>query len=151
MSDKQIQIDLLDVENKLNIRYLLLSKFLLFISIILIISIVFIFLGTYFLAYGYNWAFLTLENWVLTISGILIVFILLNLVFYFHYTSFIRKRKELEKPKPEYIKDKKVHVYTHPTGKEGGIFSKTYIEIDEHNILRLRTLLILPEELWGKT
>ena len=35
-------------------------------------------------------------------------------------------------------------------GVEGGIFSKTYIEIDNKNVLRLRTLIIPPEELWVK-
>jgi len=55
------------------------------------------------------------------------------------------------KNKPvEYINGKKIHIYTSPKGTEGGIFSKTYIEIDEHNLLRLRTLMIPPGELWGK-
>ena len=150
MSDLQIQSDLLDVENKLSTRYSRVSKFLLFIAILLIIGIVFIFLGTFILKYGYNWIFLSINDWIITISIILILFIIFELVFYFHISSFRSKRKELEKPKPEYIKGKRVHVFTHPKGKEGGIFSKTYIEIDEHSILRLRTLMILPEELWGK-
>ena len=50
----------------------------------------------------------------------------------------------------EFINEKKVHIYTYPKGITGGIFSKTYIDIDGHNILRLRTLMIPPGELWGK-
>jgi amino acid transporter len=150
MSDMQIQKDLQDIENKLSTRYSRLSKLSLFITILLIIGIVFIFFGTFILKYGYNWAFLNINNWIITISIILILLIIFELVFYFHFSAFRSKRKEQEKPKPEYIKGKRVHVFTHPKGKEGGIFSKTYIEIDEHTILRLRTLMILPEELWGK-
>ena len=33
---------------------------------------------------------------------------------------------------------------------EGGIFSKTYIHINDKTILRLRTLMIPPEDLWGE-
>ena len=64
----------------------------------------------------------------------------------------MKKKKRMEKGKiePEYINGKRVHVLTFPHGKEGGIFSKTYIQIDEDNVLRLRTLLIPPDELWGK-
>ncbi len=39
---------------------------------------------------------------------------------------------------------------TYPEGVEGGIFSKTYVGIDEHNVLRLRTLMVPPDELWSQ-
>ena len=80
----------------------------------------------------------------------LIVFILLELIFYLHFSSVSKKTFEVEKPKQEFIDGKKVHVFTHPKGIEGGIFSKTYIEIDEKNVLRLRTPMIPPEKLWDK-
>jgi hypothetical protein len=67
---------------------------------------------------------------------------------FFQYFSVKNKRAIVEKPKEEFIAGKKVHVFTYPQGIEGGIFSKTYIEVDVDNILRLRTLMIPPEELW---
>ena len=51
---------------------------------------------------------------------------------------------------PEFIDGKYIHVFTYPKAMEGGIFSKTYIEIDTENVLRLRTLIIPPNELWSK-
>jgi hypothetical protein len=51
--------------------------------------------------------------------------------------------------KPEFIDGKYVHVFTYPKGIEGGIFSKTYIEIDTENVLRLRILIASPNELWS--
>ena len=38
---------------------------------------------------------------------------------------------------------------TYPKGIEGGVFSKTYVELDNHNIVRLRALMIHPGELWS--
>jgi hypothetical protein len=87
---------------------------------------------------------------MLSISLIVIVFIILELGLYYHFYSYKKKRIEKGKIEPEYINGKRVHVFTFPHGQEGGIFSKTYIQIDEHNVLRLRTLLIPPDELWSK-
>ena len=57
---------------------------------------------------------------------------------------------EAEKPKPEFIDGKRVYVYSHPERMEGGIFSKTYIAIDKHSVLRLRSLMVPPNHLWNK-
>ena len=54
----------------------------------------------------------------------------------------------MEKPKPEYIDGKIVVDITFPRGTDGGVYSKTYIEIDESSILRLKNLMIPPNELW---
>jgi hypothetical protein len=62
-----------------------------------------------------------------------------------------RKRIASEKPKSLYLRGKKLHVYTLPEGSKGGVFSKTYVKIDEENILTLRYQMIMPEELWGET
>ena len=78
------------------------------------------------------------------------VFIFFEILLYTRFTDLKNIRIEKEKPKLEYLEGKRVHVYTHPAGIEGGVFSKTYVEIGEHNILRLRTLMIAPDELWKK-
>jgi hypothetical protein len=63
------------------------------------------------------------------------------------FNSVKNKRIELEKSKPEFIDGRRIFVYTFPEGVEGGIFSKTYIELDKHNVIRLRILMISPHEL----
>jgi len=150
MSNAQKVIELRAKEDKLRLRYSLLIKLLFLISIIFILWILVVFVGTTILDYGYNWAGLSLEGWLYTLSGFLAIVIILDIILFLHYVSIMKKRIEAERPKPEYIDGKKVHVFTHPEGKEGGIFSKTYVQIDKHHILRLRTLMVAPEELWFK-
>jgi len=147
MSKPQKQTELRNIENKLTGKYSLLSKLFLFIAILLIIWIIIVFAGISYLGYGHDWAGLGLEGWIIALCALFGVFIILELIFYSHFSSVKDKRIELEKPKSEFINGKRVYVYTYPK-EEGGIFSKTYIEIDEHSVLRLRSLMIPPEDLW---
>ena len=147
MPESQIQVELRSVEDKLKDKYSLVSKLFIFISILLIVLILIVFLGILIFENGYNWALVSLESWILAVCIMLIIFIILEFILYFHFTSVRNKRIELEKPKPEFINGKMVYIYTFPKGVEGGIFSKTYIEIDTHSVLRLRILMIPPSEL----
>jgi len=150
MHKAQINQELRAKESALRLKYSKISILLLLIAIVFILLIVVVFLGTTVLNYGYNWALIPLGNWLYILSGFLAIIILLNLYFYFHFTKTMKTRIEEEKPKPEYINGKMVHEFTHQTGKEGGIFSKTYIQIDKHHILRLRSIMIQPEDLWNR-
>lgn len=147
MSESHNKGELRNIENKLISRYSRLSIIFLFTAILLIIIVAIVFLGIIFLEYGYNWAGLDLEGWIILVSALFGVFILLELIFFLHVSS-IRNKITGGKPKPEFINGKKVIIFTHPTGTEGGIFSKTYIDLDENSVLRLRSLMIPPEELW---
>ena len=100
--------------------------------------------------YGANWAGVGFDIWVYIFAIIVGVFILLEILFYNRYMSLRNKVVEIKKPKLEYLDGKRVYVYTHPKGVEGGVFSKTYIQMDENNILRLRSLMVAPSELWKK-
>jgi len=133
-----------DLQNKLRERYSKLSKFILIIGILLVLFAFIIFLGARVLNYGYDWAYLSVENWILIILAIIVVLIILEIIFYMHFYSSRDK-----KHKDEFRNGQKVHVFTYPQGMEGGIFSKTYVDIDENNALRLRTLIIPPEDIWG--
>ena len=150
MPEAQINPELRAKEDKLRHRYSKLSLLLFLIAIVFILIVVIIFLGATVWDYGYNWAGLSLDLWLYLLSGFLAVLILLNLIFYSDFAKTLKNRINAEKPKPEYINGKMVLVYTHPQDKEGGIFSKTYIEIDKHHILRLRSLMIPSEDLWEK-
>jgi hypothetical protein len=48
-----------------------------------------------------------------------------------------------------YIQGKQVHNYTVPLDAKGGIFSKTFILIDEDSILNVRYQMIPSDDLWG--
>ena len=150
MSKIQIQPELRAKEDKLRYRYSKLSIILFFISLIFILWVVIVFLGATIWEYGYNWALMPVDTWMYVLSVFLVFVILLNLFLYSRFLKTVKKRVEGEKPKPEYINGKRVNVFTHPQGKEGGIFSKTYIEIDKHDVLRLRSLMVAPENLWSK-
>jgi len=147
MAKPEIQVELRNYEAKLQDRYSLVSKLYVLLTILLIVLVLVIFLGIIIYESGYNWALLSLEGWILAVCGILAIFIILELIQYFHYNSVKNKRIELEKPKPEFVDGKRIYVYTYPKGVEGGIFSKTYIALDDHNVLRLRILMIPPHEL----
>lgn len=150
MPEVQIKPELREKEEKLRSRYKKLSILLFFISLMLIVLVVIIFLGATIWDYGHNWAGMPVETWMYVLSGFLLVVIAFNLFLYFQFKKTVKNRIEEEKPKPEYINGKRVNVFTHPQGKEGGIFSKTYIEVDKHSILRLRSLMVPPENLWSK-
>jgi flagellar basal body-associated protein FliL len=149
MSKQEIQTELRDLEFKLTNKYSRWFKLFILITVLLIVLLAVVFFGIFVLGFGSNWALISLNSWIITLCLIFVLFIVLELVFYFHLSSVKNKRIESEKPTPEYINGKRVYVYTYPKGAEGGIFSKTYIEIDAHNVLRLRSLVIPPEELWG--
>ena len=138
------------IENKLRIRYSRIFKVFLFIAFLSIIWIAVVALGVFIWGKGPDWTLLTLDNWILICLGLITAFIVLELFFYFHYLQVRNKRLEEEKPKREFFHGKRLYIYTHPKGLEGGIFSKTYIDIDEESVLRLRSLMIPPGELWSK-
>jgi hypothetical protein len=78
---------------------------------------------------------------------VIVIFVIFELLFYFHFNNIRDKRIELEKPKPEFKNGKRVYVYTFPGGVEGGIFAKTYVDIDDQCTLRIKTLLVTPKDL----
>jgi len=138
------------VEDKLKARYSTLSKVFVAISIFFIIWLVVIVLEIYLLGQGYNWALLSLDNWIYVLCALIGFFIILEIIFYLHYISVSKKRLEAEKPELEFTQGKRLYVYTHPKGAEGGIYSKTYIKIDENSVLRLRNLIVPLQELRSK-
>lgn len=143
----ETEFELRGLEDKLVGKYSRLTKLFLVITILFILLIAVAFLGIAGFGYGYNWMLVSLEGWIIIISALIAIFIILELLFYSRFSAVRNKIKELEKPKPEFVDNKKIYAYTIPKGVEGGVFSKTYIEIDEHSVLRLRTLIIPPEEI----
>jgi len=142
--------ELQKVEDKIRVRYSKLSKIFLVIALFFVVLVILIAVGIGIFGLEPNWALISLDNWIYICCILIGFFVILEIVFYFHYISVKNKRLEKEKPKSEFYQNKRLYVYTHPQGAEGGVYIKTYIKIDENSMLRLRTLIIPPSELWGK-
>lgn len=137
-------------EDKLKNRYLKISKIIFILSLLYLFWTVFQIISVYYLGLGNKWAVLTMDHWILSSIILFSIFIVFEFLFVLHFYQIKRKRIEQEKPKPQYFKGKRLHPYTLPEGAKGGIFSKTYIKIDENNILNLRFQMIPPQWLWKK-
>ena len=137
-------------EDKLKFRYRKASKIILLITLLYTLWVSFLIIGVYYLGIGYKAVVLTLDQWIISSIILFTLFLILELIFLVHHTVIKKKRIESEKPKPIYIKGKRLRIYTLPEGSKGGIFSKTYVKIDENNVLNLRYQMILPYDLWGK-
>ena len=150
MSEFQKNDEFFEFEEKIKKKYSKIMLFLFFIGIILILCFLVIFSGIYFLGYDNNWGIISFERWVLIISIILVIFIFFEILFYYRFLILKKRIVIKSQVEPEFIDGRRVYIFTYPKGIEGGIFSKTYVEIDSENILRLRTLIIPPNELWSK-
>jgi len=146
----ETQKALVKLENTLKTKYSTLLKLFIVLAVLFVIWVVVVALGIVFLELGPAWALVTLDTWVSVLIVLFVVFIILDVMFYIHYCMVRNKRIQAERPKPEFIDGKRVHEYTYPKGVEGGIFSKTYVSIDGRSVLRLRTIMIPPGELWMK-
>jgi hypothetical protein len=136
---------------KLKRRYLRISKLILLFAMIYALWIALVLIGTFQLALGISWASFTVEEWVLSAIVLFVVFILIELLFFVQLTMATRTKKhKAEGPAEQFIKGKRVHTFTVPLDAKGGIFSKTYVKIDEASVLNLRYQITPPNELWGK-
>jgi hypothetical protein len=149
MHESQKNNEIFEFKEKIRKKYSEITKLIFLIGIILIVWFIVVIFGILFLDYDFNWAVISFENWVTIISIILVIFLLFEILFYFRFSRFEKRMKIKSLTKPEFIDGKYVHVFTYPKGIEGGIFSKTYIEIDTENVLRLRILIASPNELWS--
>ena len=127
--------------------YLKLSKIILLLVIIYSIWIGIIIIGVYFVGSGNKWAVLTMDQWIISSVVLFSIFVVLEILFFVHYFIVKKKRIDSEKPKTLFFKGKKLYIFTLPTGSKGGIYSKTYINIDNENILNLRYQIIPPNEI----
>lgn len=136
-------------EEKQKNRMLKTTKIIFLLTVLYSTWVALVFIGTYFLKLGYNWAGLSLEQWILSAILLIALFLGVELILLLNYLLPRLKRQRAEKPsKKEYIQGKRVYRYTIPLNAYGGIFSKTYILIDENRVLNLRYQMIPPDDLW---
>lgn len=133
-----------------NILFLL-PKLFLIISIILLMWIVIVLSGVSVLELDPDWAGLSLSSWLLVISVLFGAFIVIDIFMYVSPSLFTKENiKEFidAEDSDEYLDGKKVYEYTYPKHTKGGIFSKTYIKIDDNTLLRVRNQMIQAKDLW---
>ncbi|MBN1859901.1 MAG: hypothetical protein JW840_00410 [Candidatus Thermoplasmatota archaeon] len=138
-------------EDKQKRRLLKTSKFFFLITMIYSLWIVLLVMSVYFLQLEYKWAGLTIEQWILSAIVLISLILALYVILLLQYIILKNKHLHPEKQKEhEYIQGKQVYHYTIPLDAKGGIFSKTFILIDEDNVLNLRYQMIPPNDLWGQ-
>jgi membrane protein YdbS with pleckstrin-like domain len=143
--------DLIELEERLKQRYLKASKIFLLLTIIYSLWVIIIIIGVYSLGLNFKWATFTIGQWISSAIALISILIGFELLFILHYLYLKRKKAKPEPSKqPVYIQGKQLYHYTLPIGAKGGIFSKTFILIDENRVLHLRYQMIPPNELWGK-
>jgi len=136
-------------EEKLKRRYLKASKLLFLFTILYSLWVALVIMGAYFLQLENKWAVFTIGQWILSAIILISVVIALEIIFLLHNTLLRKKHLQPEQPKqPVYLQGKQVHNYTIPVDAKGGIFSKTFVMIDETRVLNLRYQMIPPNDLW---
>ena len=129
-------------------RYLKWLKFFFLIVILYIIWIIIVISSIYFFNMGYRWSYFTIDQWI--IGGCVLIGVFLIFELFFIFTLLKHPEPRGEKKQAHMYNGKQLHVFTYPVHVKGGIFSRTYIPLDENAIIRIRTQMIQPEQLWGK-
>ncbi|MFO7678209.1 MAG: hypothetical protein R6V50_07510 [Thermoplasmatota archaeon] len=130
-------------EQRLKKRYYKYSEIIILVSIIYFIWILINIIGVYFIGLGNRWAGLSMNQWIL--SSIIVFSICLGIILFFFFHYIMLKQKIIkEKNKPKYLHGKRLYIHTYPEQSKGGVFSKTFIQIDDQTIVCIRYQLISP-------
>ena len=130
---------------------IILPKLFLIISVLLLMWIVILISGVSYLELDPDWAGISISTWLLIISVLFGVFIIIDIVMYMSPTIFMKGEFQefiSTEPSSEYLDGMKVYEYTYPKEKKGGLFSKTYIKVDDSTLIRVRNQMIPAEVLW---
>lgn len=108
--------------------------------------IVLILSGELFLEGSLNWTVFPLSTWLLAISIIFGIFIIIDTILYAYPKQIIYAETFSETHRMPSLVDikegKEIYDYKFPKNVVGGLFSKTFIPIDDKTVLRLRHQLI---------
>ena len=127
-----------------------LSFLMITIAILVTLWISLVIISVYFFSMANNWAGLAMDHWVLVGIGLLTSFIIITLILNLFPIFMARQEITRKKRKPKFYQGKRVHEFTFPPQSKGGIFSRTYIPIDDNNIVNFRYQMISPDQLWPK-
>ena len=147
-----------DINDRLRIKYRRVAAVLLVFAIVFTVWTIVVIVSVFSMGASIRWAELSPTEWVAANIIVVAIFLFVNLILYGRYrikvgiqpgeTRDKRRRLRKEAPTPEMIKGHQVYTLTLPNGAKGGIFSKTFIPIDETRVLQLRYQMIPPTMLW---
>ena len=138
-------------QKSLNIL-IILPKLFLIISVLLLMWIVILISGVSYLELDPDWAGISISIWLLVISVLFGAFIVIDILMYMSPTIFMKGEMQEfipTEPSSEYLDGMKVYEYTYPRLKKGGLFSKTYVKVDDSTLIRVRNQMIPAEVLWS--
>jgi len=131
---------------------ILLPKLFIIIVIVLLMWLLVVGSASLLLEFDPLWTGLSLGTWSLIISAFVGVFIIFDIILYMNTEPAVPQFQEFtpieEKAAVEYKEGKWVYEFTHPVGSKGGIYSKTYLQIDEGSIIRIRHQMFTADEIW---
>ncbi len=150
-----------DADMRLRIKYRRVATLLLLIAILFTLWTLAAVLSVFSFQMDARWALLSPTEWVIIDTALVAFFLLIDLAIYSRYRAKTRplhpKAPKVKKPRktkidkapaPPTIKGHEVYTVTLPMGAKGGIFSKTFIPIDDNRVLQLRYQMIPPTTLW---
>lgn len=154
-----VEAKLEDINLRLRAKYRRITLLLLIIAIIFTIWTLVVIFAVFSLQLAGRWTLISPTYWVLADIVIVALFLVADGMIFRRYQAKIRpyhpkparekKTKKAEKePAPQMMKGRAVYTVTLPMGAKGGIFSKTYIAIDDSRVLQLRYQMIPPTSLW---
>ena len=123
------------------------SGLFIFLSIILLLWVIIVAAGSIIMDMDTYWAYLSLENWALFASITIFLFAIIEIIYYFYLIKYSDKIVEFLEIGPETLHGKNIHDFTFPRNAKGGVFSKTYIQINKEDVVRIRNQMIPPEKL----
>ena len=133
---------------------LLLPKLFLVITVVLIMWIVVLLSGPLFGIFEPGWTGLSPALWSLIVSILIGIFIIIDIVlyatprFFMGHLTDAPSFQSIEFPEIEQRDGKQIYEFTYPVSAKGGVFSKTYVQIGENAVLRIRNQMIKKEEIW---
>jgi hypothetical protein len=134
---------------------IILPKLFLILAVVFSMWIVIVVSGQLFMEYSSTWTGLSLSFWLILISALFGAFIVIDIIIYAHPTlltemnTSVKPMASLAVPF-EMKEGKRVYDFTVPKDVKGGLFSKTYIALDEETVLRVRHQIVPSKTLWDK-
>lgn len=137
-------------KSPINLLYIL-PKVFLIISVLLLMWIVILISGVSYLEFDPDWAGISISNWLILVSVLFGAFIIIDIVMYVSPSLFVKGEIQefvSSESQAEFLDGMKVYEYTFPKDNHGGVYSKTYVKIDDSFLLRVRNQMIPAEILW---
>ncbi len=146
---------------RLRAKYRRITLWLLIVAIIFTVWTLSVLFAVFSLQLGGRWTIISPTYWVVADVIVVALVLLIDALIFMRYQGKTRstrpkvvkekkgRRARKEKaPEPEMLKGRQVYTVTLPHGAKGGIFSKTFVAIDDRRVLQLRYQMIPPATLW---